>query len=326
MKKQIFFIPFDLGNFTIQNLPKISHLYPLQPIGLGTPNTESLSSYLQRLAQQHCLRSWQLYTYELVPLIQHQEYLLHKDTKKTSLKQIFLTNKKTASNLSVINGLQSITPVIVTAIEQLTSRQDLYSLTLMSWLKVFDSAELLLKPSCAWCPYCYQAWREQGQVIYIPLLWLIEYVKFCPQHEISLENTCPSCNQKMLNFCQPGYCSHCGEWLGQTKYPLKLTTYFRSMGCLSTYQRNISYLQELIAITPYLSKQPQIKDVYSYLHERCVHLDEQGLKDLSFSFWMSSHLIAKPQSSDTAYKPRISLHFLSEVFRCFNITPRQLFL
>ncbi|MEH1769965.1 TniQ family protein [Nostoc sp.] len=295
-------------------------------MGLGTPNTESLSSYLQRLAQQHCLRSWQLYTYELVPLIQHQEYLLHKDTKKTSLKQIFLTNKKTASNLSVINGLQSITPVIVTAIEQLTSRQDLYSLTLMSWLKVFDSAELLLKPSCAWCPYCYQAWREQEQVIYTPLLWLIEYVKFCPQHQISLENTCPSCNQKMLNFCQPGYCSHCGEWLGQTKYPLKLTTYFRSMGCLSTYQRNISYLQELIAITPYLSKQPQIKDVYSYLHERCVHLDEQGLKDLSFSFWMSSHLIAKPQSSDTAYKPRISLHFLSEVFRCFNITPRQLFL
>ncbi|GAX45376.1 TetR family transcriptional regulator [Tolypothrix sp. NIES-4075] len=106
-------------------------------------------------------------------MIQHEEYLLQKDTKKTSIKQIFLTNKTTSSNLSVINGLQSITPVIVSAIEQLTSRQDLCSLTLVSWLKILDSVEPLLKHSCAWCPYCYQVWREQGEVIYIPLLWLI---------------------------------------------------------------------------------------------------------------------------------------------------------
>lgn len=259
-------------------------------------------------------------------MIQHEEYLLQKDTKKTSIKQIFLTNKTTSSNLSVLNGFQSITPIIVSAIEQLTSRQDLYSLTLISWLKVLDSVEPLLKHSCAWCPYCYQVWREQGEVIYIPLLWLIENVKFCPQHRILLENTCPYCHQRMLNFCQPGYCSHCGEWLGQRKPPLNLATYFSSVEYLENYQRNISCLQELIAITPSLSKRPQIQDVYLYLHERCVHLDEEGLKDLSFSFWIRSHLISNPQRCNHAYRPGISLHFLSEIVRCFNITPSQLFL
>ncbi len=241
------------------------------------------------------------------------------------IKQIFLTNKTTSSNLSVINGLQSITPVIVSAIEQLTSRSDLSPLTLVSWLKVFDSVEPFLKPSCAWCPYCYQVWREQGEVIYIPLLWLIEFVKFCPKHRIFLENLCPYCHQKMLNFCQPGYCSHCGEWLGQRKPPLNLANHCFSVKYFESYQRNISYLQELIAITPSLSKCPQVKDVYLYLHERCAHLDEQGLKDLSFSFWISSYLIANPQRCNNAYRPSVSLHFLSEVFRCFNITPSQLF-
>ncbi|MEO0844964.1 MAG: hypothetical protein AAFY50_00875 [Cyanobacteria bacterium J06648_1] len=37
------------------NIPQISRLYSLEPIEIGTPFTESLSSYLTRLAQEHCL-------------------------------------------------------------------------------------------------------------------------------------------------------------------------------------------------------------------------------------------------------------------------------
>ncbi len=38
-------------------IPKRSRLYFLEPIGVGTPYTESLSSYLTRLAQEHCVIS-----------------------------------------------------------------------------------------------------------------------------------------------------------------------------------------------------------------------------------------------------------------------------
>ena len=163
------------------------------------------------MAQQHHLRPWQIYTHELVPLIKNQEYLLQKDTKKTSIKQTFLTQKKTSSNLSVINGLQYITPVIVSAIEYLTRREDLRFLTLVSWFHLFSSYDSLLKQFCSWC-------------------------------------------------------SHCGEWLGKRHPPLNLADYFFSHSSLKVYQQNIAYLQDLIRITPSLSKPPRIKDVCIYLH------------------------------------------------------------
>ncbi|QYX32716.1 TniQ family protein [Sphaerospermopsis torques-reginae] len=68
MKPQTPFIPCEQWDLKIPNLPPRSRLYSLQPIGLGTPYTESLSSYLQRLAQHHHLRPWQLYTHCLTRL------------------------------------------------------------------------------------------------------------------------------------------------------------------------------------------------------------------------------------------------------------------
>ena len=298
----------------------------MPPIGIGTPYTESLSSYLQRLAQQHHLRPWQFYTHELVPLIKNKEYLLQKDTKKTSIKQTFLTQKKAASNLSVINGLQYITPVIVSAIEQLTRREDLRFLTLISWFHLFSSYDSLLKRFCSWCPHCYQVWREQEEVVYIPLLWLFKDVQFCPLHHIRLENICPYCHQKMLNFCQAGYCSHCGEWLGKRHPPLNLADYFFSHSSLKVYQQNIAYLQDLIRITPSLSKPPRIKDVCIYLHEHYSHLDELELLDLCFSWWWEIDMITNPEQCEYFTFMTVSLGELYRICRYCQISPHQLFL
>ena len=325
-KIQIAFIPHDGWHLTIHNLPPRSRLYSLPPIGVGTSYTESLSSYMQRLAQQHRLRPWQFYTHKLVPLIKNQEYLLQKDTRKTSIKQTFLTHKTTSSNLSVINGLQSITPVIVLALEQLTRRKDLRFLTLVSWFHLFSSYHSLLKQFCSWCPHCYQVWRDHSEVLYIPLLWLFKDVQFCPVHHIQLENICPYCHQKMLNFCQPGYCSHCGEWLGKRRLPLNLANYFFSLKSLKVYQQNIACLKDLIRMTPSLPKLPRIKDVYLYLHEHYSHLHKQELIDLCFSLRLDRDLITNPQKCDGFPFLTASLNFLYQVCRYCNISPGQLFL
>ena len=47
--------------------PRRSRLYSLEPIGIGTPEVESLSSYLNRLAQAHCVTVTALITHELLP-------------------------------------------------------------------------------------------------------------------------------------------------------------------------------------------------------------------------------------------------------------------
>ena len=47
--------------------PRRSRLYRLEPIGIGTPEVESLSSYLNRLAQAHRVTVTTLIVHELLP-------------------------------------------------------------------------------------------------------------------------------------------------------------------------------------------------------------------------------------------------------------------
>ena len=61
-----------LHNSTI--IPQRSRLFFLEPIGVGTPYTESLSSYLTRLAQEHCVTPKKLIMGEIAPLIMGDKY------------------------------------------------------------------------------------------------------------------------------------------------------------------------------------------------------------------------------------------------------------
>ncbi|MEP0785739.1 TniQ family protein [Coleofasciculus sp. FACHB-129] len=54
-------------------IPQRSRLFSLEPVAVGTPYTESLSSYLNRLAQEHCLTSQKLIMGEIAPLILKDE-------------------------------------------------------------------------------------------------------------------------------------------------------------------------------------------------------------------------------------------------------------
>ena len=48
-------------------MPPRSRLYPLVPVGVGTPYTESLTSYITRLADAHCVTTKVLVLRELFP-------------------------------------------------------------------------------------------------------------------------------------------------------------------------------------------------------------------------------------------------------------------
>lgn len=46
---------YDSCDLNKPSIPPRSRLYHLEPIGIGTPYVESLTSYIARLAEAHCL-------------------------------------------------------------------------------------------------------------------------------------------------------------------------------------------------------------------------------------------------------------------------------
>src|SRR5258708_30853921 len=56
---------YERWDITPPALPPRSRLYPLEPIGLGTPLVESLTGYVARLADAHCVSTGTLYSKEI---------------------------------------------------------------------------------------------------------------------------------------------------------------------------------------------------------------------------------------------------------------------
>ncbi|MBD1903897.1 TniQ family protein [Funiculus sociatus GB2-A5] len=55
-------------------IPARSRLYYIEPIGVGTRYTESLSSYLTRLAQEHCVTFQKLVMGEIASQMMGKDY------------------------------------------------------------------------------------------------------------------------------------------------------------------------------------------------------------------------------------------------------------
>jgi len=188
-----------------------SKLYYLEPIGIGTPMVESLTSYVSRLANTHSVLLRTLVTDEILPNLNrthlYQEGRPVYDHLTTFWKRSALLNGTcpTASNW-------------VHTIEQLTQRNDLRFLTMLTFANVLSWRELI-RPTQAWCPLCYNEWRKTGQVIYQPLIWQLSVIDNCPQHQTPLHLHCPykDCGRPLPPLAprfQPGYCTYCNRWLG----------------------------------------------------------------------------------------------------------------
>lgn len=184
-------------------LPPGTRLYHLPPIGLGTPMVESLTGYIVRLAEEHCVSAGVLYWKEI-----------RTWAAKGNIFTFRVTNAAGYST-HTINGFGSPAADFVRAMETLTGRRDLSCLTLLAWRQVLPGHSLLRRCR-AWCESCLYAWREANQPIYEPLLWSLQVVTICPYHRRILRQACPHCE------CQIGpldsrsrrdCCSRCGQSL-----------------------------------------------------------------------------------------------------------------
>jgi hypothetical protein len=117
---------------------------------------------------------------------------------------------------SQINGVGKIAETTVTALEQLTYRDDIRRTTLLTWGNIFSPIGLL-RPRRAWCAACHEERLRERKPLYEPLIWTLEAVSICPWHHEWLREICQRCSHPLpvlAAFSYPGYCSRCGGWLG----------------------------------------------------------------------------------------------------------------
>lgn len=282
-------------------LPPRSRLYNLEPVGVGSPFVESLTSYLAREAQAHCLSVSMLFGYELAPQLD-KEYLKRAAARLKYPCQIFASTFRPLAR--AMNGLGKGASEWVHVMQSLTLRSDLRFLTLLPWAGLL-SQDQLLRPTRAWCAVCYDEWLERGETVYEPLLWAIKAVTVCHLHKLPLRTACDHCKKTLhplSSRSRPGQCAWCGAWLGAPVDKVgidKLTA--------EDIDREVwisSAIGELLAAAPALNMPPERK---------------VALKTLEI--WLGAHLgdlpsLAKPlrvnkttvwQWSKGTYMPRLDL-------------------
>jgi hypothetical protein len=184
----------------------VSKLYSLKPMGIETKTSESLTSYISRVAEEHSITPGLLIGKIITPYLK-KEYL--SNTASRGGGGLF------KDGLS-LNGVDTSAQDLVKILEELTTRNDLSLLTLLPWKKFFPTRGLM-RSKKAWCSLCLQNMKMNNMPIYEPLLWRIKEVSVCPLHHLNLITQCPTCNhenQILSRESRNGYCLQCSEWLG----------------------------------------------------------------------------------------------------------------
>jgi hypothetical protein len=252
-------------------IPPRSRLYHLEPIGIGTQYTESLSSYLCRLAQEHCVILQKLVMGEIAPQMMEQDY--EPALSKKNVTTLFSNSDAKPA----INGMREKTQSLLQALKELTQCKDLKMLSLLTWKEVINERGLF-RQYRAWCPQCNEQWRQEREVIYEPLLWSFKEVDICLHHNCLLVDECPLCSSRLpviANSLQLGFCSRCKGWLGSQvdkKQDFKADE-------LEWNQYKVRSIGDLIAVAPKLEHQPTLENLVRKLQlilfcfERVVNQD-----------------------------------------------------
>jgi transcriptional regulator with XRE-family HTH domain len=190
--------------------PPRSRLYSLPPEGIVTPFTESLTSYINRLAWSYRVSPRFLVAQEIIP---HLSRIYHFQASPSLLGAYCRTEAMS------INSTGETAFDWSSTLTQLTKRENLRDLTLSSWMRNMPCRGLL-RTHPAWCPVCYQEWMEGKHPLYQPLSWMLQVVTVCVRHRRQLEQHCLHCQQTQSVIpasIQPGCCTQCMKWLGISK-------------------------------------------------------------------------------------------------------------
>jgi hypothetical protein len=235
------------------SLPARSRLFSLEPVGIGTTDVESLTSYIARLAEAHCVSPRQLLCKEI----------LGKHTTHYSSSPLFSGEH--------INGIGGLAEVATTSLEHLTMQHDLHVMTMLTWRNVL-SQQQLIKPNKAWCATCYQERANADNPVYDSLIWTLRSVSICRKHQEQLSHLCPHCNRHLpllSRFYRPGHCSKCQRWLGSPNNS-KANRRGGRPALTEELSQQLSFVDiigELLSISPSVTSVPTIENFRANLSQ-----------------------------------------------------------
>jgi AraC-like DNA-binding protein len=266
---------FDSWDCKRPAVPPRSRLYPLEPIGVGTPLVESLTGYVARLAEAYATRVADLVGLVLAEYAPPGAPIISWRTKRTRAGTGF------RPGTSAINGVTDEARRWILATEAATCRSDLRFLTLFTLRQVFCN-QRLLRFIQAWCPHCLEEWRQCGQTIYHPLAWNLRHVTVCARHWSNLREVCPYCHCSfgpLLAKTRPGYCPRCSQWLGisQAIGP----THVRHTGSTERLRWSANAWGDLLALIPRAETQPLCETFQKNLARLVEQLAEGKAKRFS---------------------------------------------
>ncbi len=194
--------------FQTLNIPPRSRLYGLEPCGMETVWSECLTSYINRLGWSYGVTPRALAIQEIGPFLDAEWW----NYPSSHLMGVFC-----ASNAMSLNGMGMFATTWSAILERLTQSSYPHLLTSSWWLGNYPN-QRHLRVSPAWCPSCYAEWKQQGFLLYQPLLWMLLVMRICPKHKRPLVDQCPHCQARQAviasRLTHTGYCTKCAGWLG----------------------------------------------------------------------------------------------------------------
>lgn len=284
-----------------------SQLYSLVPCEIGTVFRESLTGYINRLAETHHVSPRAFVAEVIVP--QLEKHLLLATPLAVFISQGTIS----------LNGAGVLGQAWATILGHLTAQTNVHLLTLPWWVGDL-SPRRQLRQTPAWCPTCLFEWRGNGHPIYQPLLWMLQMVTICPRHGTLLMERCPRCHKRQgvigTNKARLGACTHCAGWLGASSQAQ------REEGLpseLITWQRWVIHaLEELHAISLGASV-PQWKPFFRNL-TRCLK-EQRGYSKVARLAGISRERLHQWGSEDDAYAP--TFEAICKFCYACDVTPVQ---
>jgi DNA-binding phage protein len=290
-----------------EHVPPRSRLYHLVPYEMGTTWCESLTGYINRLGWTHHVPPRALVAQEIVPRLDEHAHFV---------TPVGVFGAKWAMSL---NGAGAMTNPWTLALSYLTTRSDFHLLTLPSWIGDL-SPRWQLRETPAWCPSCFSDWRESGQPLYQPLLWMVRVVTLCPCHRTPLITHCPHCEMPQLVFAssktQPGECTSCAHWLGkEANAPKAQEASSELMSWQAWIWATLKELQAASLTTGMITWKPFFRHLATYLQE------QKGYSRLAQATGIDRTILYRWVDHDDAYHPTLET-ILKFCYVC-QVTPLQ---
>jgi hypothetical protein len=163
-------------------------LFPLPLLGFNTPQVESMSSYVNRLAAAHGVSHCQL-----------------------------IAAAANTTKDGQLNGHSDFAKTVVDGISKHTGKGGLTQGTLLRFRGNLAGNYIeSIKTDRRWCPRCVARNLNEGTEGYDPLMWSLDAVQHCPIHDTLLVDRCPRCNafQRQLSSKPRTRCQRCDTPLG----------------------------------------------------------------------------------------------------------------